>query len=316
VKNLTATICLTITLLLGSVGASWSADWNKGLTAFKSGDYATALREWTPLADKGNARAQNAMGSMYKQGLGVPKDDNTAVKWYRLSAENGEKRGQFSLGLMYASGKGVPLDYKTALKWWTLAAKQGHARAQWNLGVMYEDGDVGPKDYKTAVKWYTLAAKQGFANAQSSLIKIKKLIKVEEKERTKHPRALSNYYLGDLILEKCVGSGLVSKAILDDWRVRTKRLFELYFEDKNMNIRPSDRDNIKNTAYRFAQDKYNSSSWKILESVANFGGQLSNANYMKLSSGCSDFLNLANASVNSLLNAFGNESGRMKKKPF
>ena len=175
-KNLTATICLTIAVLLGSVGVSWSADWNKGLTAFKSGDYATALREWTPLADKGNARAQNAMGSMYKQGLGVPKDDNTAVKWYRLSAENGEKRGQFSLGLMYASGKGVPLDYKTALKWWTLAAKQGHARAQWNLGVMYEDGDVGPKDYKTAVKWYTLAAKQGFANAQSNLDRVQKKI--------------------------------------------------------------------------------------------------------------------------------------------
>jgi hypothetical protein len=192
VKNLTATICLTITLLLGSVGASWSADWNKGLTAFKSGDYATALREWTPLADKGNARAQNAMGSMYGNGLGVPKDYKTAVKWYRLSAENGEKRGQFSLGLMYASGKGVPLDYKTALKWWTLAAKQGHARAQWNLGVMYEDGDVGPKDYKTAVKWYTLAAKQGFANAQSSLIKIKKLITVEEKEKQDQVKRQAN----------------------------------------------------------------------------------------------------------------------------
>ena len=183
-KNLTATICLTITLLLGSVGASWSADWNKGLTAFKSGDYATALREWTPLAEKGNARAQNAMGNIYKHGLGVPKDDNTALKWYRLSAENGEKRGQFSLGLMYASGKGVPLDYKTALKWWTLAAKQGHANAlnslmviaekgladaQRNLGVLYENGQGVPKDYKTAVKWYRLAAKQGNAFAQNNL---------------------------------------------------------------------------------------------------------------------------------------------------
>ena len=182
-KNLTATICLTITLLLGSVGASWSADWNKGLTAFKSADYATALREWTPLADKGNARAQNAMGSMYTHGLGVPKDDNTAVKWYRLSAENGEKRGQFSLGLMYAMGKGVPLDLKTALKWWTLAAKQGYARAQTGLGMMYEDGDVGPKDYKTAVKWYTLAAKQGFANAQTGLDRLQKKIAVKNKLR-------------------------------------------------------------------------------------------------------------------------------------
>jgi len=44
-RNLTATICLTIALLLGSAGVSWSADFQKGLTAYKSGDYATALQE-------------------------------------------------------------------------------------------------------------------------------------------------------------------------------------------------------------------------------------------------------------------------------
>jgi hypothetical protein len=56
-KNLTATICLTIAVLLGSAGMSWNADWDQGLTAYKSGDYATALREWTPLAEQGNAGA-------------------------------------------------------------------------------------------------------------------------------------------------------------------------------------------------------------------------------------------------------------------
>jgi hypothetical protein len=53
-KRLTATICLTIVVLLGSAGVSWSADVLKGLTAYQSGDYATALREWTPLAEQGN----------------------------------------------------------------------------------------------------------------------------------------------------------------------------------------------------------------------------------------------------------------------
>jgi TPR repeat protein len=64
-KNLTATICLTIALLLGSAGVSWSQDFQKGLTAFQSGDYATALREWTPLAKQGNAGAQYNLGLMY-----------------------------------------------------------------------------------------------------------------------------------------------------------------------------------------------------------------------------------------------------------
>ena len=31
---------------------TWSADFQKGLTAARNGDYATALKEWTPLADK------------------------------------------------------------------------------------------------------------------------------------------------------------------------------------------------------------------------------------------------------------------------
>jgi TPR repeat protein len=43
---------------------SWSADFQKGLTAYDSGDYATALREWTPLAEQGYADAQYNLGVM------------------------------------------------------------------------------------------------------------------------------------------------------------------------------------------------------------------------------------------------------------
>ena len=45
-RNLTATLCLTIAVLLGSAGMCWSADFLKGLTAYKTSDHATALREW------------------------------------------------------------------------------------------------------------------------------------------------------------------------------------------------------------------------------------------------------------------------------
>jgi hypothetical protein len=49
-RDLTATICLAVALLLGSAGVSWSQDFQKGVAAYESGDYATALREWKPLA--------------------------------------------------------------------------------------------------------------------------------------------------------------------------------------------------------------------------------------------------------------------------
>ena len=60
-KKLTAILCLTIAVLLRSYGISESADYQKGLTAYQSGDYATALREWTPFAEQGNA---NVVGKL------------------------------------------------------------------------------------------------------------------------------------------------------------------------------------------------------------------------------------------------------------
>ena len=42
---------LLLTLLVGT--PAFSADFQKGVTAYDSGDYATALREWTPLAEQG-----------------------------------------------------------------------------------------------------------------------------------------------------------------------------------------------------------------------------------------------------------------------
>tara|TARA_Y100000588_G_scaffold385306_1_gene478336 strand:+ start:7197 stop:7433 length:237 start_codon:yes stop_codon:yes gene_type:complete len=66
-KTLTRTLCLTLAILLGSVGTSWSADFNKGLAAYKSGDYATALHEWKPLAEQGDATAQYNLGITYEK---------------------------------------------------------------------------------------------------------------------------------------------------------------------------------------------------------------------------------------------------------
>ena len=72
--------CLTLTILLGSAGMSASADFQKGVAAYKRGDYATALREWEPLAKQGNTDAMFNLGTMYRKGEGVPKNYKTAVQ--------------------------------------------------------------------------------------------------------------------------------------------------------------------------------------------------------------------------------------------
>ena len=40
---------LMMTVLLGSSGVCWGADYQKGFDAYEKGNYATALKEWTPL---------------------------------------------------------------------------------------------------------------------------------------------------------------------------------------------------------------------------------------------------------------------------
>jgi TPR repeat protein len=57
---------LFLTLLLGN--PAFSADFQWGYTAYQSSDYATALREWTPLAEQGLADAQYNLGQMYRKG--------------------------------------------------------------------------------------------------------------------------------------------------------------------------------------------------------------------------------------------------------
>ena len=88
--------------LIPSVG--FTQDFDKGLAAAQSGDFAAALKEWLPLAEQGNAAAQRNLGMMYYGGDGVLQDYLEAEHWYRLSAEQGDVDAQHKLGMMYPLG--------------------------------------------------------------------------------------------------------------------------------------------------------------------------------------------------------------------
>ena len=88
-KKLITILCLTIAVLLRSLGVSWSADLQKGLDAANRGDFATALREWRPLAEQGDASAQNNLGFMYVYGKGVLQDYVRAHMWFNIAASSG-----------------------------------------------------------------------------------------------------------------------------------------------------------------------------------------------------------------------------------
>ena len=148
---------LTLSILLASKVTVAAADFGKGLLAAHSGDFKTALSEWTPLAEQGHAKAQYHLGFMYDYGKGVPESDKTALKWYTLAAEQRHAKAQFNLGIKYDDGRGVPESDKTAVKWYTLAAEQGHAKSQYNLGIMYFEGAGVLTDNRRAYMWVNLS---------------------------------------------------------------------------------------------------------------------------------------------------------------
>jgi len=152
-----------------SSGLAVSADFDKGLKAYNSGDFKAALAEWSPLAKQGISKAQSNLAVMYANGEGVPQNNITAVKWLTKAAEQGQATAQHNLGFMYQNGSGVPKSYMTAVMWYTLAAEQGYANAQHNLALMYEEGNGVAKSLNDAIKWFTLAAEQGYAEAQHNL---------------------------------------------------------------------------------------------------------------------------------------------------
>jgi TPR repeat protein len=105
------------------------ADFQAGMDAKNRGDFAKALREWQPLAERGDAGAQFYLGMLYENGDGAPEDFGKAREWYEKSASQGNANAQFYLGLMSAFGRGAPLDLAQAHMWYSLAAGNGHARA-------------------------------------------------------------------------------------------------------------------------------------------------------------------------------------------
>ncbi len=92
------------------------ADFQAGLDAYERGDYHTAMKEWRPLANQGDASAQYHLGVLYERAQGIPRDYQEALRLHRLAAEQGHAQAQFDLGRMYADSPGVSRDGQEALR--------------------------------------------------------------------------------------------------------------------------------------------------------------------------------------------------------
>lgn len=153
---------------LTAIAAPVLAELDAGEDAYAKGDYVTALEEWRPMAEAGDADAQFYVGALYYHGEGVPQSTAEAARWYRRAARQGHAAAQHNLGVMHYTGEGLPEDHAEALRWFQRAAEQGHAPAQYNLGILYAEGRGTAQDNVRAYVWFSLAAAQDEANARQA----------------------------------------------------------------------------------------------------------------------------------------------------
>jgi hypothetical protein len=123
-------LCLILSAFAGTTFAGTDDDdFSRGLTAFNTGDYETALQVWRRLAEKDEPRSLAGIGFMYHRGMGVGADDREAAAWLLRAAERGQAEGQLMLGILYYYGRGVPQSYVQAYAWCELAEINGNADA-------------------------------------------------------------------------------------------------------------------------------------------------------------------------------------------
>jgi TPR repeat protein len=141
----------------------------EGYEALSRHDYATAIKEYRPLAERGNAEAQYRIGRLYEFGKGYPQDKAQGIAWIRKAAAQNHADAQQELGVIYATGDGVKRDDVQAVAWFRKAAMQGESTAQYNLGLLYAKGQGVKKDYAQAIAWWRKSATQGNEDAQFKL---------------------------------------------------------------------------------------------------------------------------------------------------
>ncbi|BDA83522.1 hypothetical protein Sa4125_10640 [Aureimonas sp. SA4125] len=144
---------------------------NLAYGAYQRGLYLTSRRLAEPLANLGDPAAQTLLGEIYSRGLGVPRDEKAAARWYEAAAHSGSAEGQFRFALLLLDGKSVPQDLAKAQDLMKAAADAGIPLAQYNYGQMLIQASP-TSGFAAARPYFEKSAKAGIADAQYAMAQI------------------------------------------------------------------------------------------------------------------------------------------------
>jgi len=120
---------------------------------FDDGDYERAFEYFTKAADLGDVEAQFNLSLMYREGLGVEKDEKMELYYEEEAAISGDPSSRYSLGC-HEGGNGR---YDRAVKHWIIAANLGDDDSIEKLKEMYKCGYVIKEDFASALRGHQAA---------------------------------------------------------------------------------------------------------------------------------------------------------------
>lgn len=186
----------------------WTDDLKKAKRAYKKGDYERSAKLFRKESDDGNIVADWYLGHMYRQGLGVPRNDAMAYSYYTRVAdhfdpdEDDPNRLRITVDAMVrladyqrtgAVNAGIQPDPAAAARsYLKIATTYGHPAAQYALGVMSIKGQGMKKNPSQGLKWLMAAARKRYAPAEAYLGELYWDGKIVQGDRT---RALMWYIL-------------------------------------------------------------------------------------------------------------------------
>ena len=145
---------------------------DKGVEAYRQGDYEKALPYFYESDRMGHMKAARYIGLCYENGQALPQNYGEARKWYEKAAQKGDVTSMYLLGQMYEKGEGMPVDYAKAACWYGKSADRTDfigAPSYTALGYLYENGKGVARNPAKAESLYAMADAAGYAPAHEAL---------------------------------------------------------------------------------------------------------------------------------------------------
>ncbi|MGE9292080.1 MAG: hypothetical protein ACQKBW_00575 [Puniceicoccales bacterium] len=115
-------------------------DYKEATSASNKSDDVRAIKLYSRAAKAGHDSAQYNLGVFYNNGIGVTRDYELALHWYRVSARNGNPSAYNNLGWLTQHGQGCEPNLKQAMEYYKAASEMRNDTASINLARAYFKG--------------------------------------------------------------------------------------------------------------------------------------------------------------------------------